>query len=528
MLNALARMAIDHWIFLLVIAIAVIFRRSLRFEQPQSKLLTIFERDRVALTLVIAISLLVSITSGWLHGMPLPHYHDDYGYLLDADTFVHGRLSNPPHPLWRHFETIHVLVLPRYISKYEVGQGLMFAAGTKFLGHPARGGWIVAAMACAAVWWALRVWTTPSLALLGGIATAIHPTMLNWTESYHNGQLAALAGALTLAAAGRLRTKPSWQMSVVLGVGVVILANNRPFEGLVLCVGIGMLLLRQPIVRVAPAGLVVVAAGLGFIAFHNHVITGNAFLLPFSLYEQRYDPVPTFIWQKARPIPHYGNAELAHVYEDQYLAHYREVHARGGLVKATLEKIRVIDNALFGPTNLPNPRPLFLLLLIAAVPLLREDHNSRLPALVLLLFAFAPLSIGGWMPSHFVGPAVAAGVCLMMLLVRRLFVASPLLATAVLVLFFANSGLMWFWVQTHDVGFETKRRAIAESLLARGGHHLIIVAPDVFDAVYNVADLNGAPIVWAHDLGGAPNARLIAYYRDRGIWYLSRTGLRRY
>ena len=96
-------------------------------------------------------------------------------------------------------------------------------------------------------------------------------TMLSWIESYHSGQLAALGGALMLAAAGRLRTKPSWQMSVVLGVGVVILANNRPFEGLVLCVGIGLLLLRRPILRVAPAGLVVVAAGLDRRPDQQHV-----------------------------------------------------------------------------------------------------------------------------------------------------------------------------------------------------------------------------------------------------------------
>jgi hypothetical protein len=221
-------------------------------------------------------------------------------------------------------------------------------------------------------------------------------------------------------------------------------------------------------------------------------------------------------------MPNYRNAEMAFIYRVVYLGQYKRVHAPGGLLDETLKKIDVIDRAVFGPPKIRNPRPLFLLLLIAAIPLLREDRNARLIAIILLLFAFAPFSIIWWMQLHYLAPASALAACLVMLLLRRLFVATPILGVAILILFFANAGLTW--MQTPDYGFAARRQQIARSVLAQGGRHLVIVAPNVFDAVYNGADLDHAPIVWARDLGADANAKLRAYYRDRTVWLLATDG----
>src|ERR1044071_7844007 len=244
-----------------------------------------FRRGVISALLARGVPLIARLALLPVFPIPDPAVHDEASYLLAADTFAHGRLTNPPPPIPEPFETMHVLVRPTYMSKYPPGQGLFLALGQVIVANPIWGVWISRPLAAACTCWKLFAFVSARWALLGGVIMAIHPQMLEWGQRYWGGSVAVIGGALLLGGIGRLLRQINPAAAVATAIGILIIANTRPFEGLIitLLLSIGALawLLRRG-VRVptivsqiiAPASLVLLP-GILWMGYYNYRVTGH-------------------------------------------------------------------------------------------------------------------------------------------------------------------------------------------------------------------------------------------------------------
>jgi hypothetical protein len=376
----------------------------------------------------------------------------------------------------------------------------------------------------------LQAWVSPAYALVASeMAMLIWGISGYWTNSYWGGAVAATGGALVFGAIPRLWREDKLSSVLAASLGVLVLANSRPFEGLLVVVaaaGVFAWRRRQrplPRGKALRAALIVALPAIVSVGFYNSRTTGNPLVLPYVVHERTYAASPFFYVLPTVPTPAYRHDHIRAFWAGQVLAHHlaARAHPEVAIQSASL------NLALF---YLANPFGLAILGGLAVAWTCGAGAALLLVALPLLGLLCAETVL-----PHYLAPAFGALLILGALgleALGRLAVGKWKMGRLGVALLLGVS-LAWcaLSVQLSAAAARTPPSGIAarplliDRLHRQGGRHLVIVrygpAHYLHDEwVYNRADIDRSEIVWAQDMGAERNRELLDYYPDRTVWLL--------
>ncbi len=502
-------------------------------------------RPSVSLLVVFALAFLNGAANGVVM-TPWAAVNDEFAYLLAADTFASGRLANPQHPLFPHFESFAVSHDPVYVSKYPPASAAFMALTQTLFGEPWWGQLLAFALAATAVAWMLRVWVGPRWGTIGGVLVALHPVMqhfarydynwsnYSWSHSYWGGSVTMMGAALLFGGVRAFtRHQPAYQ-AILAAVGIVLLVYSRPFEGLLATIAASLAFIfwatkRRPrlalvTTRIAAPLVVVGLPAIVFLAHYNEATTGDALRLAHQHYADQYGVAAEFLTQEARTPPDgYRNREMAQFYlgwvrpaflaQQSNFAEYWKVKSEG-LEKFAWFYLGWLAPALLGLRSVVS-RPwwrmaaAFCAVTVALIFATFEFHPHYAAAAAPLVMALLVAGLAHLWQRHWEW----GWLC-------RLAVLAMLVAWILPRAFDIPSGM------THPnvTDWARTRNDISRDLESIPGRDLVVVSygdnHSVFQEwVKNHADLDEASIVWARDLGTWESRhRLLDYYADRWVW----------
>jgi len=522
---------------LILVWLRVSDRQPSNLRKLEHRFAALARRRKLAIVFVGLLVLTIRAALIPILGIPQPRYNDEFSYLLAGDTFAHGRLTNPPHPMWVHFESFHIIQQPTYMSMYAPAQGLVLAVGER-LGHPWIGQMIVTALMCSALCWMLQGWLPPEWALLGGVLAVFRLGILSyWMNTYWSGSVIVLGGALVMGALPRLQEHPHVRYAAVMAFGLAILANSRPYEGLIFSLPVAGAMLvclagpDRPSAKlgvrriVIPMVLVLLVAAVAT-AYYYYRVTGSPFRMTYQVNRSTYAMAPYFSWQSPRPEPLYHHAVMRDFYRWE-LRKFEEGRTLGGFLRHAREKLVSWWMFYLGP---------LLTLPLVRFPWAVRDRKMRFPLIALGVFALG-LAVETWTMPHYFAP----GTCLLYLVLlqcmrhlriwRRpqrtgaaLVRLIPVIAIAMVILRVsaaaAHAQIEPAWPRGN-----LDRARILRQLEDEPGRHLILVRYGRdhnvdMEYVYNRAAIDSAKAVWARDMGEKDNAELLRYFPTRKSWLL--------
>ncbi len=462
--------------------------------------------------------------------VPFPLVTDEFSHLLLADTLAHGRLANPTPAFWQHFESLHIIQQPHYVSNYFPGQALFLAVGQVAFHSPWAGVLAGCAFFLLALYWALRGWMPARWALFGVLLAALRFAVASyWINAYHGGFVPAAGGAVVLGACARLHRRVSLGDSWALGLGLAILAVTRPFEGVAYATPLLAMLAWQyrarlsELAKIAVPVLVLTCVALACLGVYMKAVTGSPFVTAYQISQKTYGWPMALAWTPP-PRIHNRHIEMANYYDYEVGEHEKVADPINFIEYFTLH-IEEYWRFFFGP--------------VLTIPLIMLGSVWRRNKILFrgALGGIAAILLEGAASPHYLAPAAAVLIAILVECCRHLQAARirilPLLP-AVMVLVLAlrigaeQAGLPY----TQKLNFQTwccrvegnrNKPRIMSELAKMPGNHLVFVKAktdtnNLFQWIYNGADIDGSRFVWARDLGDAQNAQLAALMAGRSVW----------
>ena len=326
--------------------------------------------------------------------------------------------------------------------------------------------------------------------------------------------------------------------SLAMAVGLVILANSRPYEGFVFAVpiaGVTFLWLfghghhaaafRATLPCVVCPILITLALAGAATGYYYYRVTGSPWRMAYQVNRETYAMAPYFVWQAPRPEPAYHHEVMRRVYEWE-LAEFEKYRTFAGYFGGVGWKLKSWWQFYLGP---------LLTWPLLALPWVVRQRKMLLPLLICCAMA-AAFAVQTWTLPHYFSPAI----CVLYLLLvqclrqiwhwhpvgrplgRQLVRAIPVVACAMILLRITAAGAHVPIEPAWPRG-NLERAAILRQLQRLPETQLVIVRYGPHhdldrEWVYNEADIDAAKVVWARDMGRSGNQELLDYFRNRQAW----------